>query len=784
MRKTAAHIIALLLCSACLSAQPVSEKADSFAVPPPAELIVSPPGGFYPTGPVTIEAQCPGGQLYYTLDGSTPTRQSNRYTNPFTLTATHIIRFLAAYPDERGEELWSHTYFIGEPETNFPIVSIGIDPPTLFDPFHGLFVAGPESDDSYWKKPGANFWSKREVAANVEIFEPSGLCTYRSESGFRLFGGMSRLFPQKSIALVARDRYGDHRIKHEIFGEQGEKKFKFLVLRNGGSDFGKSHFRDALIASLTEEWDIETQDYRPSHVYINGEYWGIYNIREKINRYFIDSHFKGVENDSIDLMEHRFTVKYGSAAHYRRMISFLEQNDLSIAENFAYLNTLMDIDNFLNYQIAQIYIDNQDAGGNIRYWRPQTPNGRWRWILYDTDWGFGLHDPNAYQNNSLAFHTAADGPSWPNPPWSTFILRKLLENEGFRARFVNRFSDHLATSFEPKRVHERINTFYHRLKPEIPRHFDRWKLRAATWEHHISRMHTFAEERPRYMRMHLMEHFQTGPQRLLSAGAGRGGQVVLNSHVHISQDTLTGTYFERYPVTLKAVAYNGFRFSHWEGRGVPDSLARELQLQLKQKHTEAYAVFEPYQHPLESQLVINEVSPKSGEAGDWLELYNGSSEVVDLSGWSISDCKQNELHLPKILLKPREYLVITEDAARLRQVHPGVYNLLGGMKFGLNKRHESIALYASDGAMVDSISYWAPPVDSAFTLSLLLPDLNNADPENWAFRPGKGTPNSANPYYVESTVRAEQARWVQLGLAGGVLLLCGLMLALRFRGIL
>lgn len=756
--------------------------AQETASPPPAELILSVPSGFYPEA-VTIEIQCPGGQVYFTLDGAEPTSESSRYTGPITLRETTVLRLLATYEDGREDLREGHTYFIGEPETNFATVSIGIDPPTLFHPFHGLFMLGANAVDTLWKKPGANFWSKREVTCNLELFESNGRCVYRSPSGFRLFGGMSRLFPQKSIALVARDRYGEHRIDHEIFGKSGEDKFKFLVLRNSGSDFGKTHFRDALMTSLVEDWDLETQDNRPAHVYINGRYWGIYNIREKINRYFIDSHFKGIENDSVDIMEHRYTVKRGSGRHYRSLLRYLERHDLSQQEHFDYVASQMEIDNFLDYQIAQIYFDNQDAGGNIRYWRPQTGHGRWRWILYDTDWGFGLHEPSAYKNNSLAFHTETDGPSWPNPPWSTFILRKLLENEACRQSFVNRFADYLNTSFQPERVLQKINFFYHRLKPEIPRHLERWKLSRYDWKFHIDVMQTFAQERPRHVRMHLMEYFQAGAQRELSVGSTRGGQVVLNENLTISSDTLRGTYFERFPVELRVIAHHGYRFSHWVGN-LEDSTARKLTLPLSREHTEAYAVFEPYLHPLESKLVINEVSPKSGNTGDWLELYNGSAERINLAKWSLSDLKHHTFTFPARIIEPNDYLVIAEDSVDFRSKHPKAYNVIGGLHFGLNKRQESIALYSELGAMVDSISYQAPPSDSAFVLSLLLPDLNNSKPENWAVRAGKGTPNAANPYYVESRVRAQQALWMQIGLAGGVFLISLLLLILRHRKIL
>ena len=181
------------------------------------------------------------------------------------------------------------------------------------------------------------------------------------------------------------------------------------------------------MTSLVEDWDLEIQDSRPSHVYINGKYWGIYNIREKVNRFFLQEH-TDVDIDSLDLMEHRMSLKRGNAIHYQKMLKFMRENDLSDPANYAYLNSLMEVNNFMDYKIAQIFFDNQDAGGNIKFWRPQTPSGKWRWILYDTDWGFGLHNDKAYKNNSLAFHTKEGGPAWPNPEWSTFILRKLFKN--------------------------------------------------------------------------------------------------------------------------------------------------------------------------------------------------------------------------------------------------------------------------------------------------------------------------------------------------------------------
>ena len=741
-----------------------------------APIEFSPKGGFF-DAPVSVELFLPDAKIYYTTDGTAPyPSASMRYQKPIYLDSTKVIRAIAFIDGKKTNPI-SHTYFIREPETTLPVVSLSIDPYALFDLEHGIFMKGMNAVDSLWKKPGANFWSRREISLNVEIFEASGNCVYRSLSGMRVFGGMSRLFPQKSMAIVARKRYGEKRISHKFFGKGNLKKFKYLVLRNSGSDFGKTHFRDALMTSLVEDWDIEKQDYQPAHTYINGEYWGIYNIREKINRYFIAGHHD-VDKDSIDLLEHQDVRRRGSKKHYVQLVNFIENNDLSNPANYAWVAAQMEIDNFIDYQIAQIYFDNQDAGGNIKYWRPQTPGGKWRWILYDTDWGFGLHQKNAYQNNTLAFHTQPDGPSWPNPPWSTLILRKLLENEVFQHRFLNRFADRLNTSFDKITVLQKIEEFYLTLQPEMNRHLERWRLSRKNWEEQVKVLKIFAENRPEYVWQHLSEKFQQGAIHSLDLEATHGGHIILNENLRID-DVFSGQYFAGIPVKLEAVPHLGFRFSHWEGINM-DTDATELTLQLTGPTQGYRAVFEKYEHPLTNKVIINEISCNNQETGDWVEIYNHTDKKVSLDGWMFTDTK-NEFQLPNVSLDAHDYLILCEDTTAFRKVFPKAYNLVGNLGFGLKKRHETLKIFAPGGAGVDSIAYAIEPMDSVFTLNLLLPWFDNGNPENWEILAGYGTPNSANAYYVQSTLQARRTLWMQMGLATAVIMICILLLVLRKR---
>lgn len=739
-----------------------------------------PEAGFY-TGQQQVFLFAPEATaIYYSLDGSTPTPQSQSYIGSIFIDETTIIRAIAYRDDKKGAPV-GQTYFIGEPRTQLPTISIGINPSILFHPSKGIFVQGHNAVDSLWHKPGANFWTRREYRVHIDMFEDDGESVYNNLSGLRLFGGMSRLFPQKSFAISAREQYGESRFKHNFFGKGNAKKYKFLVLRNSGSDFGKSHFRDGLMIDLVRDWDLETQAFRPAQVFINGTYWGIYNIREKVNRFFIEDHAEDLDRDSIDFLEHYAQRKRGHRYHYREMLDFLDRYDLDVPGNYEHLHTYMEVGNFMEHQIAQIYFDNRDAGGNIKYWRPQTKDGRWRWILYDTDWGFGLHSEEAYRNNSLAFHTKPNGPHWPNPPWSTFLLRKLLKNPSFQQDFVTRFSDHLNTSFKEEKVEHHIDSFYLAIKYDMPRHLKRWRLSDKTWMKHVDRMRVFAQKRPPYIRDHLRAKFKLGEDRFIQVEAGAGGKVLLNDYVEIKQ-AYEGVYFEDFPVTLRALPNYGYRFVEWIGTA--DNNERNVSVDLKEDETYRFkALFEAFNHPLMDQVMINEVCAKSKKAGDWVEILNNSEETVNLNGWVLTDIR-NEFVFPDIELLSNDYLIICKDAERFREAFPNAYNVIGGLGFGINKRKETLGLYDRLGATVDSMSYELLPLDTSFTLSLSLPELDNANRKNWDIQKGLGSPNAPNPHFIESHVRNKQSEWIQIGLAAGVFILSLFFLSLRKKRML
>lgn len=729
-------------------------------------------GGYYDL-PQSIKLHSEQARIYYTTNGSVPTTKSTRYTSAISVVKTTVIR-AAAYRDDEKSPIVTQTFFINEPQTNFPTISIAITPAVLFDREKGLFQKGLKADSTI-ARYGANFWSKREVEINTEYYEANGKQAYNSVSGMRVFGGLSRVFPQKSLALVSRKRYGTKRFKFPIFKNQKLKKYKFLVLRNSGSDFGKSHFRDAFMTGLLDHWDMEKQAYRPSHTYINGEYWGIYNIREKVNTYFIASH-QAVHPDSIDLLEHKGYVKRGNGRHYYRMLDFLKEQDMRKAENYASIKAQMEVDNFINYQVAQIFFGNTDAGGNIKFWRPQTEGGKWRWILYDTDVGFDLYDRKAYRKNALTFFTEPDGPHWPNPPWSTFILRSLLENETFKNDFINRFADHMNTTFDESRMKGKFDAMLSDLKPEIPRHHKRWKLSRRTWNRQLEVMRIFLKKRPAYMKAHLQKMFRTGKMQPLEIIVEGEGKASLNDYIKIT-DTFEGDYFQNIPIRLEASPRLGYQFSHWESSdGIDEN--RRITLSMKTGAKQIKAIFERAEYALEDQIFINEISSNYKKSGDWLELYNDSPETIQLEDWVLKSRKKSFV-LPAKKLRPQSYIVICEDSLKFKKQFPEVKNLIGNFNFGINKVKDKLEIYTDKLELVDKVAYQMEAVDSTFTLDLLAPHLDNSNPENWHRKYGRGSPAAANPNYLASTVKNDQEQWFMAGVFASLLLVCGLLFLMK-----
>lgn len=513
-----------------------------------------------------------------------------------------VVKAKAIKPGAIASETVTNSYFVNSNGVNpytLPLISISLQEDAFFDYYTGIYVAGQIFDEWRAANTGsvadggtpANYWLRgdfTESTGHFELFEPNeSVAALSQEIGVRLHGGWSRSFPLKSLRLYARARYGEPYFNYPFFPDKKYSSFRRLLLRNSGNDYWTTYFRDAAIQKTVSHLNFDTQNYQPSVVYLNGEYWGIHNIRERIDKYYLERLY-GIDPENIDLLENNAIADEGDANHYNSLISYLESNSISSSSNYDYVKTQIDINCYIDYQVANIFSGNTDwPGNNIKYWRLRTsqyePNapkghdGRWRWLMYDTDFGFGFFD--AVSHNTLQFAAATNSQSWQNPDWSTFLFRKLLENESFKLDFINRFADLLNTTFLPDRVVGIINEMKQILEPEMPEQIERWKSPGwgsiSDWNSQVNVMTNFATQRPAIQRNHIRSFFgiTSNINVTVNVNDPERGYIRINT-IKIAPETpgvistpypWTGIYFRNIPIQIEAVAKQGYVFSHWQG---------------------------------------------------------------------------------------------------------------------------------------------------------------------------------------------------------------------------
>ena len=489
--------------------------------------------GWYPNGiNVQISTSDPLLEIRYTLNGAQPsitdalfsgslsihniTDQANSISDvpltplegpdqlysfiwkqPEPVYKANVLRYALYNGAQRVGKVHTRTYFI-DPHFplrySFPIVSIATDSLSLFDHDTGIMVPGArfEAEGFGWI-PAGNYHNDGfdwERLANISYYTPAGELQFERQAGIRIRGFGSAAMPQKSLNAFFRSDYGSKRIKHKIFqvGE-GVTKFKRLIFRNSGNDFLKTHFRDAFLHRICDSLDLELQRMQPSIMFINGEYWGIQNIREKIDEF----HFKyahGIEKEDLIMVNPCGSYEYGDHTAYDTMEDFVYDHDLSLKENFDTLCEMLDMNNFIDYMILEIYSANIDwPRNNHKVWRATGQYSKWRHIAYDLDFSTGFLEQNKFDHASLD-HAITVSTEWPWRDCSNIIFRKLLENNEFVELFLSKFEFHLNNTFNSKQLISELDTLAAIYRPEMPEHIERWGYPESVdrWERHVNEL--------------------------------------------------------------------------------------------------------------------------------------------------------------------------------------------------------------------------------------------------------------------------------------------------------
>lgn len=510
-------------------------------------------GGFF-SSPQSVDLYSLGGTIHYTLDGRTPTLADPIYENPIAFDTTTFIRAKVFQDGFIPGPTITHSYFFDGSleQRGLPVVSLVADPDFFWDADTGIYVQDFKPE---WEHP-----------LNIELFENDGnnQSVFNLQAGVKVNGLWSWQLPQKMLGIYFRNEYGSGHLDYPLFHDRDRDVFDEFMLRASGSDWSYTLFRDGLCQSLTQEnGPVHNQGFRPSIVFINGEYLGIHNMRSRSNGEDLEQTY-GVPSGTYDIINNHGEIEEGSDVQFQHLDS-LFNSDLSVADNYLALSEVMDITNFTDYWITEIWSSNSSWGHNVKLWKSHDI-GKWQFLFGDLDRGFVGSDDNGLDDFSI--------PQGNDYDYGRIWLQHMFENDEYAIYFAQRFNDHLYTTYHPTRVNEIIDVFSSRLVPEIPYHVERWTgttsnygdgiVTVEFWENEVLALQQFAESRQGYMMGDLMSKFNLDQFVTLGTASlpNEGGKIKINQ-LNIPKSPWSGPYFMNLPFELSAIPNPGYNFEGW-----------------------------------------------------------------------------------------------------------------------------------------------------------------------------------------------------------------------------
>lgn len=473
-----------------------SNRATATTASPSSSL----PQGVYSEG-ITVELTGEGA-IYYTLDCTEPTADSTRYTAPIKISSTTVIRCLAIEDGKKPSEYTNLTFIVNENDS-LEAVSIVTTPKNLWDYYSGIYETGPRAKPNF-PYEGANYYYRWEREATVSFFDKYG-SGFDQSCGIRIFGGLSRALPKKSFALFFRRSYGKGELDYQLFEDDELSQYEAFVLRNGGQDFKYSTMKDAMVTSMAHDLlGIDTQNCRPVVLYLNGEYWGLYFIREKLNENYVAGHY------NVDQSEATVAVANGkTSTEYTELVNYAHTHDLRNQEHYDYMKSKIDIENYIDYIVAEMVICNTD-NGNIRFFTYE--GGKWRWIMYDVDQSF-----RTASYNTVSEHLNPAGTGSANM-FSTRLINALLKNPEFKDKFLRETAYQLNNIWTVENVNAYIDTFRDMIINDIEKDCIRWERKYSTWESSLTNMRSFIEARENYVVKYIRDYFNLSDSQMRDYG--------------------------------------------------------------------------------------------------------------------------------------------------------------------------------------------------------------------------------------------------------------------------
>ena len=452
-------------------------------------------GGLFSTGQnfsVTLSAPA-GSRIYYTLDCTDPTEASTLYTAPIRVTGTTILRtrvyrdgYMESYMDTQ-----SYLYDVGN-EGTARVVSLVSDPDNLTSQDRGIMIKGPNALPEFpygSMNKGANFWMDWEREAHVEMFLGNGQQVLSQECGIKLHGQYSRAADVKAFKVIARSQYGKNRFEYPIFTNRDYEEYQSFVLRASGQDYNMVFMRDSILSTLAENTSVMYQESEVCVTYLNGEYYSMMYLRERINKHSICQFegWVGME-DNIDLIKANSREMQGSNDTFQTMLDWIDENNTNTDEAYEYISSVIDIRNYMEYMAIEIFVGNGDTL-NVKRYRNALDDGKWRWILFDLDWAFYV-DTNSIRR-------------WLDPAGmgtgmrtDTTLFLGLMKNDRFRDEFLTYFGEQLATTFSTRSIMRKIEARYDLIDGLLPQYLEKLDMSTEKYNQQLKKFVEYAQTRP------------------------------------------------------------------------------------------------------------------------------------------------------------------------------------------------------------------------------------------------------------------------------------------------
>ncbi|MBO6522242.1 MAG: CotH kinase family protein [Balneolaceae bacterium] len=712
--------------------------------------------GFYTgTQVIGISSVSENTEIRYTTNSSVPTENSTLYTGPISLDTSTVVRAIAVGEEFAPSPVSTNTYLFEETHT-IPVVSFVMEPDSLWDEEVGMYVFGDPADyEDEWPFEGANFWEEFQYPAHIEFIETNGSIEFEMDAGAEIGGNFSQAFNKKSFILNNNEEYGIDRLEYKLFEENDYEEYDGFGLRAGAEE--RSRLLNELMYAVNQKWNHrnDMQAYRPVILYLNGEYWGIYNLQERKNDDFVESRY-GFED--IDMISDYDEAKDGDFEAYYDMVDTIVDLDASTQEFYEFIDANINLESFTDHWIYQVYTSHGDPN-NLRYWSPRNEEGKWHFISHDFDWWQNLgQEPEEYLAKFSFYLETGTYDFW--------ILGKMMENPTYKEYFLKRLADMLNTAFRPENVLALIDSIDTAIEPEIDRDIARWTDGWMTisgesnynMEYIRDITEDYAVDYPQFLYQEILDSLGVDTVGVMLKQTVNGRAQLNSEIIDARNGDWEGIYFQGTTLEVRSKPEAGFKIEGWYINDELVSTSRVYQIEL----TDTALTIEARYQEVDDILVINEINYNSSDdsdTGDWIELYNPGETTINLEGWVFRDqSDDNTFAFPAgTSIASEAYLVVVNDAAAFTERYSQVTNVIGEFEFGLGGSSDEVRIYNSNDRLVDFVRYQdeAPwpiePDGEGFTLELLDTESDNELGESWGASLSRGgTPGQVNQQILDS----------------------------------